>query len=407
LPFAGAPGGRWPLPFCSGAPGLLQSLSRGCGPAFGRRQLDLGAFLQLVCTVGYDDIAWRDAARDRRSLALNRPELHGGHRHRLIVLDDVDEGSRRAALDRRRRHESRVGKGLHEHSHVDELIGEEREIRVRKFRAKLHGAGRGVDLVIDGDQLARRELRLLIAVPCLDGDRFAVPEALKHLLDVVLGNRIDHGDRLELGDHDEAVRVRSVDDVSRIDLPQSDAAGDRRGNPRIRQLQLRVVDCRLVSDQRGFHLAHQRLLRVDLLLRDRVLCEQCPITLKVDLRIAEQRLVLRHLALRLLEHHLEGARIDLGEHVAGFDDLSFGERDPHQLPIHAGPHGDRIARRHRAECIEVDVDAPLTGGHRNDRRRARRGVAAAPFPRRRFSASRRPVPDAGDCGDEEHDRDEP
>jgi hypothetical protein len=33
--------------------------------------------------------------------------------------------------------------------------------------------GRGVDLVVDGEELARGEFRFLVAVPCVDGHRLA------------------------------------------------------------------------------------------------------------------------------------------------------------------------------------------------------------------------------------------
>ena len=106
---------------------------------------------------------------------------------------------------------------------------------------------------------------------------------------------------------------------------KSDAAADRRGDARIGELQLRAVDRALVRLHRALVLAHQRLLRVDLLLRDRVLREQRPVALEVDLRVLEQRLVLGHLADGLRQLHLERPRIDLGEQVAGLDDLPFAE----------------------------------------------------------------------------------
>jgi hypothetical protein len=74
----------------------------------------------------------------------------------------------------------------------------------------------------------------------------------------------------------------------------------------------------LIGLDRRLVLAHERLLRVDLLLGDRVLREQRLVALEVDLRVGEQRLVLRHLALRLAELHLERARVDVGEHLPGF-----------------------------------------------------------------------------------------
>ena len=78
---------------------------------------------------------------------------------------------------------------------------------------------------------------------------------------------------------------RRVHDVAGIDLAQADAPADRRGDARVGELQPGVVDRRLVGLHRALVLPHQRFLRVDLLLRDRVLREQRPVALEVELRV--------------------------------------------------------------------------------------------------------------------------
>ncbi len=45
---------------------------------------------------------------DRDALAVARAELHRPHRHRVVRLDEIDEGAGRAALHRRGRHDRRV-----------------------------------------------------------------------------------------------------------------------------------------------------------------------------------------------------------------------------------------------------------------------------------------------------------
>jgi hypothetical protein len=52
-------------------------------------------------------------------------------------------------------------------------------------------------------------------------------------------------------------------------------------------LQVRVVDRGLIRLQRRFVLMDQRLLRIDLLLRDRVLRKKRAIALEVDLGVLE------------------------------------------------------------------------------------------------------------------------
>src|SRR5262245_963683 len=60
---------------------------------------DLGAFAQLVGAVDHDLHARLQAAGHDRNLTLRRAELHGAYRDRLVVLHDIDERARRAALD--------------------------------------------------------------------------------------------------------------------------------------------------------------------------------------------------------------------------------------------------------------------------------------------------------------------
>ena len=164
-------------------------------------------------------------------------------------------------------------------------------------------------------------------------------------------------------------------DVARVHLAQADAAGDRGDHARIRELQLRVVDVALVGLHRGLVLAHERLLRVDLLLRNRILREQRAIALDVDARVFEQRLVARQLSAGERELHLEGTRIDLGEEIALLHHLALLEGDLHQLAVDAAPDDDGVQRRHRAEREQVDVERALAHRRGDDGRRAQRGIA--------------------------------
>ncbi len=139
------------------------------------------------------------------------------------------------------------------------------------------------------------------------------------------------------------------------------------------ELQLRVVDRRLVGLDRALVLADERLLRVDLLLRDRVLGKQRAIALEIDLRVLEQRLVLRHLPLRLPELDLERPRVDLGQQVAGLHDLALLERDLHELPVDARFHDDHAcaaspcrARSDRRRSMPLRAGAATTGMARAD-----------------------------------------
>jgi hypothetical protein len=108
--------------------------------------------------------------------------------------------------------------------------------------------------------------------------------------------------------------------------------------------------------------------------------QQRSIALEVDLRVLEQRLVFRHLSLRLLELDLERARIDLGQQIACLDELALGKRDPHELSVHARLDGHDARGRDRAQRVHVDIDGTLPDGRGDHRQRAGRriGPPAAP-----------------------------
>ena len=90
---------------------------------------------------------------------------------------------------------------------------------------------------------------------------------------------------MDLGDHDNAVRVTSLHIIAGIDLTQADLAGDRRDDAAIGQVQLLRIDQRLVGLHRREVLLGSRDLRIDGLARDRVLRQQRSIALQIHLRI--------------------------------------------------------------------------------------------------------------------------
>ena len=102
----------------------------------------------------------RRRPRDRRVVALGQRTVDVAHLDGLVGLDDVDERRLRAALDRRARHDHGAAERVDEQARVDELVREERPVLVRKRRLQLDGAGGRIDLVVDGEQRAGRELRL-------------------------------------------------------------------------------------------------------------------------------------------------------------------------------------------------------------------------------------------------------
>ncbi len=103
------------------------------------------------------------------------------------------------------------------------------------------------------------------------------------------------------------------------------------------ELGLGVFDGRVIGGELSRQLRHQRSLRIELLLGCEIAFGQRLVAVEVTLRVFDVRLILLLLGLRLIESRLEGARVDLGEEVAGMDDLTFVEMEFDDLPIHPRP----------------------------------------------------------------------
>src|SRR4051794_14178984 len=65
-----------------------------------------------------------------------------------------------------------------------------------------------------------------------------IGQVLLNLREVGFRQRENHRDRLDLRDHDEAIRVRWMNDVADVDLSYACYTVDRRGELRITELRL-------------------------------------------------------------------------------------------------------------------------------------------------------------------------
>ena len=87
----------------------------------------------------------------------------------------------------------------------------------------------------------------------------------------------------------------------------------------------------------------------------------------LDLRLREQALIARKLALVLRLQKLVGPRIDLRERIALLDRLPFSERHFHELAVDLRLHGDGRNRRDGAERVDDDADVARSDGGGADR----------------------------------------
>ena len=226
-----------------------------------------------------------------------------------------------------------------------------------------------------GRDLAGAELVLLRAIEGRGLQGRPVAQALADLRQEIFRNGEHHRHGLHLGDDADAGGVAQGHVVALVDQAQADAARDRRDDAGIDEVELGVVDQRLVGDDRRLVLAHQSGLRVVLLAGDRILGDQGLVALQVDLGVLEQRLVLVERALRLLQRHDVGARIDHRQEIALLDRLAFGELDLGELAGDLRLHRHRRERRHGAQRLDDDRDVALGGRGQPDRNG---GIGAEP-----------------------------
>ncbi len=106
------------------------------------------------------------------------------------------------------------------------------------------------------------------------------------------------------------------------------------------------VDARPVGHDRGFILAHEGRLGIEGLPRDRILRNQGPVALEVEVGVLQQRLVLLQRAGGLLQGDLVGPRINHGQQITLLDELALGEGDLDELARDLGFNGHRRERRY-------------------------------------------------------------
>ena len=129
---------------------------------------------------------------------------------------------------------------------VDELVRPKFVAGIAELRLQSPGAGGDIDLVIDGQKFSGGELGLVIAAVGI-GAQCSVAHTLSDGVQLIFRKGKDDRDRLQLRDHQHRVCVGCVDDVSGINEAQAHATINRRDDVAVAELQLGVVNCRLVG----------------------------------------------------------------------------------------------------------------------------------------------------------------
>src|SRR5271157_5096778 len=144
------------------------------------------------------------------------------------------------------------------------------------------------------------------------------------------------GRRLRSYENSDRSLIVGMHYVARINQSYTHAAIARGDNVGIVELSLCSFDRGNISRDRSFGRVDLGLLLVEVLLRLKSLEPQRLESGKVLFKAHERGLVLGLLGFGLIDCGLEQARIDLGQHVAPLDVLTFGEEHLLQLPVDLG-----------------------------------------------------------------------
>ena len=271
----------------------------------------------------------------------------------LAFADHVAERAGWPALHGRCRHGDRLRQRLDLEPHIDELAWPQLESGVWKFCLQLQRAGGLIDLVVDAPQGAGINHGDAVIAEHVDRELSLRRRGIDPH-DLLLRQAELHGDRLQLGDDDEAGGVRRADDVALVDLAQTGPARDRRHDLGVAERCRGIVDRRLVGLDQRLLLRDDGALRIGLLLGAGAAGGELLVTGEIELLVGKLRLVLRLLGDSLIVLGLIDGRIDLGEHIALLDVLPLDEVDGDQLAVDLRSHRHRVQGADRADAVEID-----------------------------------------------------
>ena len=256
-----------------------------------RHDLDLCPVAKPIGAVDHDFISRSEAGKDLHPVAVDEASFHHLNRDPSVGLDFVDERARRAVLDRRDRRDRHAGQFLDEQTSIHELVGKQRLVGIGKGGAQLHGAGGGVDQIVEafqgpgGDRLGVR------AIVSRDRERLSRPRQRPDFFNVILGNDEDDRDGLQLRQHDQPGRARRLHVIAGIHQAQSDPPGDRRHDVAIDEVELVGLYRALILSHGALVLLDQEFLVGDLLHGDRVLLAERLKPLEIGFGLLQKALV--------------------------------------------------------------------------------------------------------------------
>src|SRR6478672_3370933 len=101
---------------------------------------------------------------------------------------------------------------------VDELVGKQAAVFVVENGFEFVCAGSDINLVVDGQQFAGRDLGSVVAIVRFHRQLSGpLVQLIKDLWELILRQGEDHGDRLNLGDDQQSAGIGGVNDIAGID----------------------------------------------------------------------------------------------------------------------------------------------------------------------------------------------
>ena len=281
-------------------------------------------------TVRDDRLTGLEAALDDRFRRVGSPDRHGTEIDGLLPVDDEHERTLLTCLHRDRRHHDRVRVRRQRHDDVDVLTGPEPVIGVRKGPFHSDRARRLIDRVVDERDASDRGRRHIVRRIRGDPQR-AGCHVLLQFGQTGFRDRERDRDRRHLVDHDQRRLVVGADQVTLVHHQRARAPRDRRGDRRVLELHLRILQRRLVGIHGCVERGCRRLRGIDLLAwRDASLREFLE-PLGLLRGVGGLREIAVEVGLRLLHRRFEGALVEREQDLPGLDVVSFGEVDAGQL----------------------------------------------------------------------------
>src|SRR5437868_15531013 len=147
--------------------------------------------------------------------------------------------------------------------------------------------------------------------------------------------------------------------IARIYQPQPYLSVDGCFDVAIDQVQLGIIDLRIVGAYQPFLLRYYRLLGVVLLLRNHALLVEIGVTLQVALSIFQVRLVFEFRCFGLSKLHFIWSRINQREFIAFSQLLTFPKTNLHQLSVNATVNRDCVVGLNVPQPFEIDGNVAL------------------------------------------------